>query len=96
MPMLWNFIKGDLKLVGVRPLSKHKFETYPEYLQEKRTKFKPGLVPPYYADLPKTVEEFYRSEEKYLDLYEKYPIRTDIKYFWMAFKNIVFEKARSK
>lgn len=35
LPMLVNWIKGDLKLVGVRPLSQHKFNTYPTDLQEK-------------------------------------------------------------
>src|SRR6056297_422385 len=61
IPMFWNFFRGELKLVGVRPLSKHKFDTYPEWLQEQRTKFKPGLVPPFYVDLPETVEEIGRA-----------------------------------
>lgn len=95
LPMIWNFMKGELKLVGVRPLSKHKFETYPEWLQEQRTKFTPGLVPPYYADLPETVEDFYFTEGKYLSEYEKKPIRTDIKYFFKAMHNIFIKKARS-
>ncbi|MFO7446275.1 MAG: sugar transferase [Ignavibacteriaceae bacterium] len=94
-PMIINLLKGDVKLIGVRPLSFHKFSIYPKYLQEKRIKFKPGLVPPYYADLPKSVEEMVLSELKYLDSYEKNPISTDWKYFWMAFYNIVFKKARS-
>ncbi len=96
LPMLWNWIKRDLKLVGVRPLSEHKFYTYPEYLQEKRIKVKPGLVPPFYADLPETPVEFYNTEEKYLDLYFQKPIRTDIKYFFKAMYNIICKRARSQ
>lgn len=95
LPMLYNLLKGDMKLVGVRPLSVHKFETYPKYLQDKRTKYKPGLVPPFYVDLPKTTEEFFACENKYLDEYAKKPIRTDIKYFFKAFYNIVIKRARS-
>lgn len=95
LPMIWNWLKGDLKLVGVRPLSEHKFYTYPKYLQKKRTKIKPGLVPPFYADLPKTTEEFYNSEEQYLDQYLKRPIRTDIRYFFKAMYNIFIKNARS-
>ena len=95
LPMIWNFLKGEMKLVGVRPLSKHKFETYPEWLQDQRTKFKPGLVPPFYADLPENVEDFYYSEGQYLKEYEKKPIRTDIKYFFKAMYNIFIKRARS-
>ena len=96
LPMLINLLKGDMKLVGVRPLSKAKFDTYPEWLQELRTKTKPGLVPPFYADLPQTQEEMFESEERYLRAYLKHPLRTDWRYFWKAFNQIVFKHARSK
>ncbi len=96
IPMLWNWIKRDLKLIGVRPLSEHKFSTYPVDLQKRRIRFKPGLIPPYYADLPETVEEFFESERRYLDQYEKHPIRTDLKYMFKAFYNIVFRGQRSR
>jgi len=56
---------------------------------------KPGLVPPFYADLPETTEEFFQTEERYLDAYMKKPIRTDIRYFFKAMYNIFVKKARS-
>ena len=96
LPMLLNLLNGDLKLVGVRPLSNHYFGLYSEELQEKRIKHKPGLIPPYYVDLPKTLEEIQASEMRYLEAYEKSPIKTDVKYFFLVFKNILFKKARSK
>lgn len=96
LPMIFNLIKGDLKIVGVRPLSKHYFSLYNPELQEKRLKTKPGLVPPFYADMPKTLEEIQDSENRYLDLYFKKPFLTDLKYFVVAMKNIFFKKARSK
>lgn len=95
LPMIWNLVKGDLKLVGVRPLSMANFSTYPQYLQDKRTKVKPGLVPPMYYDLPKSDKEFYDSEEQYIDQYLKSPIKTDIRYFFRAIYNILIKKARS-
>jgi hypothetical protein len=95
LPMLVNWLKGDLKLVGVRPLSLHKFNTYPEYLQDLRVRFKPGLVPPFYADLPKTEEDFYKSEENYINRYAQAPFRTDFVYFFRAAWNILFKHARS-
>jgi lipopolysaccharide/colanic/teichoic acid biosynthesis glycosyltransferase len=95
LPMLLNYLKGEIKLVGVRPLSRHKFDTYPEELQEKRISVKPGLVPPFYADMPETVEEFYKTEERYLDQYLKNPLWTDFKYFFKAMYNIFIRNARS-
>lgn len=95
LPMFINFFKGEVKIVGVRPLSMHKYKTYPKELQEKRIKTKPGLVPPFYADMPKKEEELWSSEDRYLDSYLKHPIRTDWNYFWKAFHNIVVRKERS-
>ncbi len=95
LPMLINFFRGDIKIVGVRPLSQHYFNLYTQELQEKRIKFKPGLVPPFYADNPKTLEEIMASEMKYLNAYEKHPLNTDVKYFFKAFYNIVFKRYRS-
>ncbi len=94
--MFINLIKGDVKVVGVRPLSKTKFDTYPPELQDKRTKTRPGLIPPFYADMPKTQEELFSSEDRYLNAYFQSPFKTDVCYFFKAFYNIVVKKARSK
>ena len=95
LPMFINFFRGDMKLVGVRPLSEQYFQLYPEDLQQQRTSCKPGLVPPFYADLPVTFDDLLKSERKYLEAYEKSPWLTDFKYFWAAWINIIFKKARS-
>ncbi len=96
LPMLINLIKGDLKIVGVRPLSQHYFNLYTDELKKKRIKYKPGLIPPFYADLPNTLPEIMDSEMRYLLSYEKKPIITDFRYFWKAMWNIFFRYARSK
>ena len=96
IPMLINIFKGEMKLVGVRPLSKHFYSLYDEDLQQKRIKNKPGFIPPFYADLPKTMSEIMESERKYLELYDKSPFLTDVKYFFAAFKNVLFKGVRSK
>ena len=96
LPMLWNFFRGDLKLVGVRPLSKHYFSLYSADLQQKRIQYRPGLIPPYYADMPGTLDEIMASEMKYLDKYAKRPLCTDFNYFFKAVYNILFKKARSR
>ncbi len=95
IPMLWNWLQGDLKLIGVRPLSAHYLSLYPQDVQELRERHKPGLIPPYYADMPKTLEEIAASERRYLLAREKAPLWTDLAYFYRAIKNILFHGARS-
>ena len=96
LPQFINVFKGDMKLIGVRPLSKYYFSLYTPGLREKRIKHKPGLVPPFYADLPKSLDAIMESEMNYLEKFEKHPRATDLKYFYKAMINIIFRKARSK
>ncbi len=95
IPMIYNLLRGDLKIVGVRPLSKHYLGLYAEDLKARRLNYTPGLIPPFYADLPKTLDEIMESERRYLDNCDKAPFRTDVKYFFKAVFNILFRKARS-
>ena len=96
LPMFINLVKGDIKIVGVRPLSNHKFSMYPKEAQEKRCLSKPGLIPPFYADLPDSFPELVESEMRYVTSYTRNPLRTDLSYFFKAFNNILFKGARSK
>ena len=98
LPMIINIFKGDMKLVGVRPLSRHYFSLYTREMQELRTRTKPGLLPPFYYDrqTPKTLDDVQASERRYLEAYLKKPFRTDWRYFWGTFANILFRGKRSK
>jgi lipopolysaccharide/colanic/teichoic acid biosynthesis glycosyltransferase len=96
LPQLINWLQGDLRIFGVRAISQHYFSLYPEEVQEMRIKHKPGLVPPYYTDLPTEFEEIVESEKRYLLQKQEHPILTDIKYFCKAWWNIIFKGARSK
>lgn len=95
LPMLYNFFKGEMKLVGVRPITKHFFSLYSKELQDLRVETKPGLIPPFYADMPVTFEEIMNSELKYLKAYKKRPFRTDLSYFLKAVNNILIKRKRS-
>ena len=95
LPQLYNWIRGDITLIGVRALSEHYFSLYPKDLQELRTSFKPGLIPPYYADMPKKFNEVIESERRYLQRKQEKQYSTDILYFSKAFINILFHGARS-
>ena len=95
LPMLYNWIRGDLQLVGVRPLSKQYLGLYSPKLRELRKKVKPGLLPPFYADMPKTLDEIMDSECRYIKAYLKHPFRTQIVYFFKCVYNIAWKRARS-
>ena len=94
LPMLLNWLKGDLKFIGIRPLSDTMLNQYPEEYLPFRHKYKPGLIPPYYIDKPKTFNAIIESEQNYLTRYEKKPIVTDITYF-IKFLKVVFKGVRS-
>lgn len=95
IPMLFNWLRGDLKLVGVRPLSGQYLSLYREDIKERRLAQKPGLLPPYYADMPDSFDAIMASEERYLDAYEVAPLKTDLVYFLRVFRNILFGRAHS-
>lgn len=95
LPQFINLFKGELNLVGVRALSEHYFNLYPEDVKALRIQVKPGLLPPFYADMPKSFEEIVASEKRYLEQKIERPVWTDFKYFWLVLWNIIVKKARS-
>lgn len=96
LPQLINVLKGDLKLVGVRPISKRYFEDIPKDLQELRLKFKPGCIPPYVAlDRKSDVNSVLQAEREYLEEKVRRPYTTDTRYFFKAIFNIIFKRKRS-
>ncbi len=96
LPQLINLIKGDLKLVGVRPISERYAEDIPEELMALRLTQKPGCIPPYVSlNMKGNVEEVLKAEKMYLEEKIKNPYTTDTKYFFKAFFNIVFKQKRS-
>lgn len=95
VPQIINVIKGDLGIVGVRPLSLARFETLPEDVKTDRVKFKPGCIPPYVALLMQDENKNIDAERIYLNSKKKYPFWTDFTYFFKAVWNIVSGKIRS-
>ncbi|NOU58407.1 sugar transferase [Marinifilum caeruleilacunae] len=95
LPNFVNLIKGEMKLVGVRPISKQYLLLYDEELQDLRKRVTPGIVPPFYADLPETLEEIQASEKRYIKSYLKSPLKTDVRYLFLSIKNIVTKRLTS-
>nr|WP_321451539.1 sugar transferase [uncultured Carboxylicivirga sp.] len=95
LPQLFNLLKGDLALVGVRPLSEARFKELPEDIRQKRVQFKPGCIPPYVSLLMADNKGNIEAERIYMEEKEKYPYTTNIKYFFLAVYNILTGKIRS-
>lgn len=96
LPMIINLLKGDIKLVGVRPISEKYLKLYPEDVKELRLKAKPGLIPPSYADSAGSLDDIVRLEKIYLLKQRHHPFTTDIKYLAKIISNLFVKKIRSK
>lgn len=96
IPMIWNVITRDIKIVGVRPISEHYLSLYDEGFRQIRSRAKPGLLPPYYVDFPDSIEKIQLSELNYLEQYWRNPWLTDIKYFFRIIYNIALGRVKSK
>ena len=98
LPMILNVLRGEMKLVGVRPLSRAYYSLYTPEMQQMHISVKPGLMPPFYYEdkTPETIEEVQESEKRYIEAYRKHPFRTDWRYFWGIVYNILFKRKRSK
>jgi len=98
LPMLWNVVQGDMKWVGVRPLTPHFFSLYTPEMQMLRTRVKPGMLPPFYYEkkTPVGLDEIQNSERRYIESYLMHPFMTDWRYFWGTAYNILIKMKRSK
>lgn len=95
IPQIINVLRGDLSLVGLRPLSKEFLSLYPKEWRDERLKIKPGFVPPYYAHCPKTFDDIIESEKKYYESKKRHPVRTDLRYFFVVLWNFLSGRART-
>jgi lipopolysaccharide/colanic/teichoic acid biosynthesis glycosyltransferase len=95
LPMILNLLKGDLKLIGFRPLSDVMLNTYPKNFVKIRNRYKPGLIPPYYIDKPKNFDGLIESEERYIKQYISRGSITDVIYFCKFINALLFKGVRS-
>jgi lipopolysaccharide/colanic/teichoic acid biosynthesis glycosyltransferase len=95
LPQLFNLLRGDIRIVGVRPISRYGFSCLPQDLQEKRINGRPGLVPPHVALRLTGFAGVIKAERQYLEERERHGVRTDIKFFFLAIFNIVTFRVKS-
>ena len=95
MPQFINVFRGEMNLVGVRPIRPARLDEFPEDLRELRKKFKPGCIPPYVSLLMGDEEGNIEAERIYLEEKIKSPYLTDIKYLIKGLYNMFTRKITS-
>lgn len=96
LPQVLNLLKGDIKLVGPRPVSDSYSKLIPSDLWQERLKYKPGLIPPYVSlGYKASLENVLNAERIYLQEKAAKPYTTDMRYFFKAIFNILFRRLRS-
>ena len=96
IPQIFNWLKGDLKICGLRPMTRHYLSLFPKDFQEIYLKTKPGLIPPIYSESTNGIEDIIKTSNEYLNSYQNSPLRTDLKYMIKTLIDIVFFGVRSK
>jgi lipopolysaccharide/colanic/teichoic acid biosynthesis glycosyltransferase len=95
LPQLINVLKGEMKLVGIRPLSAVRYNDYDTDIRVERLNYKPGCIPPYVALNMPDEKGTMEAERIYIKEYNQHPMTTDLKYFFKAVYNILTNKIRS-
>ncbi len=89
LPQVIDWLRGDIKLVGIRALSRHYYSLYPKEYQDLFIQVKPGLLPPLFDENTADFDEIVRVESAYLKKYLKNPFKTDVEYFFKTMSHIL-------
>lgn len=96
IPGIYDWFRGDIKLVGMRATSPQYLSLYPKEVIRLYFQVKPGLIPPIFDEKTTGFEQIVEIEKKYLERYIQNPLKTDLIYFWYTFRDIFIRKVRSK
>ena len=101
IPQIYNLIRGDISLVGIRSKCEKYWEIYPREHKKQALRYKPGLLGVPYSDISisdpnLSFEDLIQIEADYLRQKNESPVLTDFRYFFKILFNIVFRGARSK
>lgn len=96
LPQVFDWLRGDIKLVGIRSTSPHFLSLYPTEFIELYIRVKPGLIPPLFDENTQGFEQIVAVEWEYLRRYSRAPNSTDLRYLWATVKAIFFHGVRSK
>lgn len=89
IPQFYDWLRGEIKLVGIRAMSQHFFGLYPNEYKELYMQVKPGIISPIFDENTTGFDDIVKIEQKYLESYLRNPILSDIKYFFITLKQII-------
>lgn len=95
LPQLVNLLKGDLTLVGPRPLSQTRYNQLPDDVKKERIKYKPGCIPPYVSLCMPDATGNIEAERIFFSDMKRNRFTTPIRYFFKAIYNILTGKIHS-
>ena len=96
IPQFLDWLRGDLKLVGIRAMSLSYFSLYPIEYQDLFIRVKPGLVPPIFDEKTSTFDHIVDVEQRYLKDYLRNPYRADFACLWKTGSSILWRGTRSR
>ena len=89
IPQIYDWLRGEIKLVGIRALSYPFYEQYPDKYKKLYLNVKPGLICPLFDKNTNGFEDIVKIEQEYIEQYLRNPIATDFKYFFKALFQII-------
>jgi len=96
LPQLYNLGNRDIKLVGIRPMSKISWQRYPAELFERALRQKPGLMGIDYAFAhSESFDDRLEHMNDYLNQWEINPSKTDRDYLSRIVRSIILGGTRS-
>ena len=96
LPQLFNVLKGDIKIVGIRPMRESDWKRYPADIKKRALMQRPGIMGIQYGSACKDgIEDQFEYFREYLDQWEKSPFLADFYFFFRIWYNIFFKGVRS-
>jgi lipopolysaccharide/colanic/teichoic acid biosynthesis glycosyltransferase len=96
IPQLFDWLRGEIKLVGMRATSPHFLSLYPRELYELYAQTKPGLIPPIFDASTAGFDDIVRIEYQYLKDYQRRPVAADLRCLLKTLHDIVIRGVRSR
>ncbi|MDO8427668.1 MAG: sugar transferase [Candidatus Diapherotrites archaeon] len=97
LPQIWNLLKGELSLVGIRPMSRQEYRGLPEEIKKIHTEMGPGLAGLAYAckTFPPTERELFDTFREFYALWKISPVKAQLVFGVRIAKNKLLGRAPS-